>query len=386
MHEHADVIIVGAGPAGSTAAAILARQGLKVLLIDREQFPRAKACGDVVPMGCFIELGKIGLRRLPSARFGIHHILLQDSASTKQTFELAEQQGLSTCVMSRVDFDQALYDHALACGAKARTLNVKGPICVGGRVTGVRGTVGSRELHYHSDIVIGADGATSTIARGLGGHVKRDDQWAMAIRGYVKSDVELDETIELAFLDHVQPGYGWFFPADRQRANVGIGMRADFYKRQHRSLSQLLSDYLARPDIAARIGNHQVEDVKAWPVPMFSFDRQRVFEGALLAGDAGGFVHPVTAAGIYPAIITGKCAAETTLQALARGDISRTGLAHYDTLWQEALADEFRPAVTANKLATLFPHLISAALLLSRNAADAPAGTKSTLPFTGGKF
>jgi menaquinone-9 beta-reductase len=76
MHEQLDVIVAGAGPAGSTAAAVLARHGLSVLLVDRERFPRDKACGDVVPMGCFLELHKIGLDTANLERFPIHHIML----------------------------------------------------------------------------------------------------------------------------------------------------------------------------------------------------------------------------------------------------------------------------------------------------------------------
>jgi flavin-dependent dehydrogenase len=193
----------------------------------------------------------------------------------------------------------------------------------------------------------------------------------------------LERTIELAFLDHIQLGYAWFFPVAARRANVGIGMRLDFYKRQPHSLDTLLAQYLALPKLAQRVGGNRIEDLQSWPLPLFSFEKQRVFNGALLAGDAGGFVHPITAAGIYPAIVTGKCAAEAALYALERGNVSQTCLSRYDTLWQEALAADFRPAVTAAKLSTLFPHLVSAALRLS---AATPERTETALPFASGKF
>lgn len=386
MSRDADVIVAGAGPAGSTAAALLAQQGLRVLLLDREQFPRPKPCGDVVPLGCFVELAKIGLHAFDSGYFRIDHIVLQGAERAGRTFRLGQQQGLSTCVVSRATFDQAIFEYALACGAEFRMVNVKGPILAGSQVIGVFGRAEGRDVQYRSSVVIGADGATSAIARGLGSQTRQDDRWAVAIRGYVETETVLDCAIELAFLDHLQPGYAWFFPTAQHRANVGVGMRTDFYQRQRRSLENLLIHYLTLPQNAQRIGRNQVEEIQSWPVPLFRFDKQRVFNGALLAGDAGGFVHPITAAGIYPAIITGKCAAEAAIQALAAGDLSQTGLAHYDVLWQEALAADFKPAVTASKLATVFPHLVPAALLLSKSKGEAQDGAETSLPFATGKF
>ena len=387
MRYRWDVIVVGAGPAGSTAAAILARHGLRVMLIDREEFPRDKACGDVVPLGCFLELDKIGFPTAGLERFQVRHIVLEGSERARRTFDLAERQdphgSIGTCVVSRTVFDQALSQHALTCGADYTILNARGPIVDSGRVIGVTGTDGNQSVQFYSSIVIAADGATSVIARALDGGQKRDAQWAVALRGYVDTDVDLDQTIELAFLDHIQLGYAWFFPMATRRANVGLGMRSDFYKRQNRTLNQLLSDYLALPEIAGRIGRNPVEHLQSWPIPFFTFEKQRVFDGALLAGDAGGFVHPITAAGIHPAIMTGKCAAEAAIHALQIGDVSRTGLSRYTQLWRDALTDDFQPAVTAATLATLFPHLVSAALL---STPEPRPGTKTSWLDSLGKF
>jgi geranylgeranyl reductase family protein len=386
MSERTEVIVAGAGPAGSTAAAVLARQGVRVLLLDREQFPRDKACGDVVSAGCFRELRAIGFPPLACDHFPINRIVLEGSQAARREFRLAQHGDLSTCVVSRWLFDQALFDYALACGAQFRQCNVKGLLRKGAQICGVTGTVGNKAHSYESAVVIGADGATSAIARGLGSRSKRDSEWAVACRGYINTDVTLDGTIELAFLDHLQPGYAWFFPIAPHRANVGVGMRTDFYKRQDRSLETLLLEYLARPNIASRLGSNRLEATKSWSLPLFTFEQQRVFAGALLAGDAGGFVHPITAAGIYPAIITGKCAAEATLRALQASDLSQTGLAHYDRLWQATLAAEFKPAVTASKVATLFPHIIAAALLVSPGTNTAQPDDPPAFPFATGKF
>ena len=381
-----DVIVVGAGPAGSTAAAMLARRGVRVLLVDREPFPRPKACGDVVPLGCFVALREIGLTDIHFPHFRISQVALQGEEGAERRFVLAPSPGLGTCVVPRSIFDEALFHHALACGAEYRRLNVRGPILHGSQVVGVTGTGADQAVAQYGHVVIAADGATSAMARALCRDQRRDHEWAVALRAYVNTDALLDDAIELAFLDAIQPGYAWFFPVANHRANVGVGMRSDFYRRQPHTLAALLTGYLSRPELAARIGRNAVEQPKAWPVPLFHFDKPRVFPGALLAGDAGGFVHPITAAGIYPAIITGLCAARATLDALAAGDLSQVGLAAYDAHWRQALADEFRPAVTASRLSTVFPHLVAAALLHEQPAGATNPPLKFDAPFAGGKF
>ena len=138
MNGSADVIVTGAGPAGSMAAAVLARAGVNVLLVDREPFPRAKACGDVVPAGCFLELRKIGISSRAFDSFPVSQVLLQGPAHTERRFGLEAQQGLSTGVLSRSIFDHTLVQYAQACGAHFAVLNVRGPILDGTRDRGHR--------------------------------------------------------------------------------------------------------------------------------------------------------------------------------------------------------------------------------------------------------
>src|SRR5690606_29445808 len=118
------------------------------------------------------------------------------------------EDGLTaTCVVARATFDEALFRHALACGANFRVANIKGPLVENGRVVGVTETSHGVEVNTYGHIVIGADGATSAIARGLDRRRRTAKDWAVALRGYVDTEVDLDGTIELAFLDEVQPGY-----------------------------------------------------------------------------------------------------------------------------------------------------------------------------------
>src|SRR5262249_7370982 len=141
-----------------------------------------------------------------------------------------------------------------------------------------------------------------------------------------------------------QPGYAWFFPVGKRRANIGVGLRADVYKKQSLSLEDMISIYLKTPEIRERVGQREPTDMKSWQIPLCLSDQKRVFNGALLTGDAGGFVNPLTGAGIRPAVVTGKAAAEATIRAIRGNDVSENGLAAYDQLWRKDLEDDMKRA------------------------------------------
>src|SRR5260221_7473908 len=184
----------------------------------------------------------------------------------------------------------------------------------------------------------------------LAGVQRSDRHYAVALRGYLHNDVDLDPTIEFVFSANILPGYAWFFPMGKRIANVGIGMGADHYKRQNRSLPEALQVYLDTPQVRALSGKNKVEDLKSWPVPLFSFEQKRIFNGALLIGDAGGFVSPLTGAGIYPALVTGTSAAKVATEAIRVGDVSEKGLAAFEGLWRKDLLDEMRGATLLHKI------------------------------------
>jgi geranylgeranyl reductase family protein len=364
----ADVIVVGAGPGGSTAAALLAKSGLRTLMLDRETFPRDKACGDAVSLSCFRVLRDLGL---PQSSFeGIYRVdtlLVKGPLGVTLEFPLSSEPDAAHAIISREDFDYALYKHALDCGAQFKIFNVSGPIVEDGKVVGVRGKADKQTVELRAKIVIGADGATSAIARALGSRQPREDRWAVALRGYVQTERELDDTMEFVFLDKIQPGYAWIFPMDKHTANIGVGMRSDHYKRQSKSLNDALDYYCSTPSVHTLIGDHKVTDIKTWSLPIFTPDLQRVFDGAMLIGDAGGFINPITGAGIYPAIVTGSFAAQTAIRAIAAGDVSARGLAEYDALWKAKLGGDLRRATTLHNVLAPAPSLLDVMLFIGKN-------------------
>lgn len=366
-----DAIVVGAGPGGSVAAAVLAKQGIKTLLLDRDQFPREKACGDAVQAEGFALLREIGLTDpLPDTFFKITHSALVSPSGKRAEFELHSVQGEPCRVVTRYEFDELLYQYALRCGAEAQRAHVQTPIIEDGKVTGVRIKVGKREETYSARLVIGADGATSIIARGLGVRPRAEQDRCVSLRAYVDTEATLDPTIEIAFLHALRPGYAWFFPLSEHRANVGVGLRADAYRKTNRPLRDYLDRYLDTPYIRAMIGEHAIYDMRSWQLPLLSARQQRVFNGALLVGDAGGFVDPLLGAGIAPAMFTGKFAAEIGAAALSEGDVSAKRLSVYDRWCDREFGTTSRIRTVMQRLVNRLPGAVDTMIRLAHLAPE----------------
>lgn len=354
MHE---VIVVGAGPAGSVAATVLAQAGRDVLLLDRTRFPRDKACGDMIPWGAVQLMFDLGMGEAVRAAdfYPIKAARIVSPSGVVFETSLADHGGPDTCIVPREVFDTLLWEHAGKNGAHFEIVQVEEPILQDGRVVGVRGRTpesryaggesarGGALREIRAQLVIAADGATSVIARALRGTRSPDLHRAVALRAYV-DDLDLtDHMSESYFTRDLIPGYGWVFPAGERCANVGVGLRLDLFRRKGRTLKEMLDDFLHLPMIAARRGrDSRVEKVLVWQLNFGSDVFPRAYDGALLIGDAGGFTDPLTGGGIYGAMVTGKLAGEVALQALAEGDPRRQALAPFEAGWRQQLWPSFR--------------------------------------------
>jgi geranylgeranyl reductase family protein len=369
MSKDADVIVVGAGPGGSVAAAAAVKQGLKVLLLDRAEFPRDKVCGDAVAAQCLELLATLGAGPFDDPDYySVDGFTIRGTRGISLHFSLAKKSvhASKSVIVPRTIFDNALFEFACKTGATFQKASASGLIIEDGQVVGVRAKVGKQEAAFRAPVVIGADGATSVVARDLNSRQPREDRWAVALRAYIDTDAALGHDIDFVFLDKIQPGYAWIFPIAERRANVGVGMRSDFFKKQGYSLTDALDYYLSLPYMRQMVGEHKPEAVKTWSLPLFSHELKRTFNGAMLIGDAGGFVTPLAGAGIHTAVETGLYAGQTAAEAIRANDVTEQGLAAYDKRWRATIGKDMRRSLVVHDILAFFPALIDGLLLASR--------------------
>lgn len=370
-----EVIVVGAGPAGATTAMALAQQGRDVLLLDRQQFPRDKTCGDAVPAGAIELLYDLGMRqKIESAGFyPVRKLLISALNGSVLEAEFRESPlGAESYVIPRLQFDVTLQQHAVASGAEFVRAQVKEPIIENGQVVGVLARRNGKTEELRSRVVVGADGATSVITRALRPEENRhvDKHRAVALRAYVEDLEELPHEIEFYLYKGIVPGYAWIFPIGEGKANVGLGMRLDIFRRQKRDLHEMLQIFLEMPAIKKRLKHGgQLRDVATWSLNFGSQKNlKHVYNGAMLVGDAAGFINPLTGGGIHNAIISGKFAAETIETALRQGNISAAALKIYEQRCHEEMWAGMRRSFFFQRLMGQFPFIVD--ILVSRMNAN----------------
>ena len=308
MAEPVDVVVVGAGPAG-TAAAITARaRGLNVVCIDKAHFPRDKTCGDGLTAGALRLLEQLGVSAadLEATEPAFVRETVLVSPSGRRARLPMPTDGAHAAVVCR----RAL-DAALVAVARRRGVDIR----EGCAVDALKQDHGAVQLTLadgsvlDASFVIAADGHWSAVRRAVEPDAPHDlGEWH-AVRQYFEG-VD-DDRLWVIFERDLLPGYAWVFPLPGGRANVGYGvLRSD--GRSGRELKDLWPDLLARPVMRDVLGPRAraCDSVRAWPIPA-RYDLNRLACGRVLfAGDAAGVVDPMTGEGIAQAIETGMLAAE----------------------------------------------------------------------------
>lgn len=339
-----EVIVVGAGPAGATTAMALAQKGRDVLLIDRKNFPRDKVCGDGIPAHGIELLYSLGMQqKIAQANFyPVYKLLISSTKGGTFEADFHKPNGVDSYVVPRMQFDALLQQHALDSGAEFMPAQVVEPMLENGQVVGVYVKRAGKVEQIRSHLVVGADGVTSVIMRALRpkNNKLQDRHRAIAIRAYIEDLQELPHQIEFYLYKAILPGYAWIFPIGEGRANIGLGVALDKFHQKKRKLEEMLHAFLQLPPIQSRLKrNGQLHDIMSWQLTFGSQKNVPVFfNGALLVGDAAGFINPLTGGGILNAILSGHLASETIDDALRKGDVTVSGLKEYgkrchDTFW-----------------------------------------------------
>lgn len=327
--QEVDVLVVGAGPAGSAAATILARAGVEVLLCDRHEFPRDKPCGDL-----------IGARALGFARdLGIDEETLQPYPRLAgalllgggQTVDLTPRSGAGRYLLRNSDariiprrvFDTAMVQTATRAGARLQGMTVRevGPWQSGTGGRFVTGKVSGEAARVFAKRVVIAGGYGCQVAADVLPSRSRsasDPPKGIAMRGYVAGIRGLECRIAFCLDDWMLPGYGWIFPLPDGGANAGVGTLTS--SPGDESLRDLYDRFISDPasPVAPYLGDATPAGTpRSWPLDLGPRRRQLAAPGLVVAGEAAGLVGPLTGAGIAFALESGSKAGRAIVSSLS---------------------------------------------------------------------
>jgi geranylgeranyl reductase family protein len=330
----ADVIVVGAGPAGSATAYHLAQRGLDVLVLEKSAFPRDKVCGDGLTPRAVKQLIEMGIDTSPGNGWA-HHVGLRIIAGGHRLEmrwpDLATfpDYGLTR---TRRDFDEILARQAEKAGARIlERTSVHGPVRdersfrvvgVTARTTDVDGTAHD-DVVYRAPLVVAADGNSSRLSVAAGRERRDNRPVGVAVRTYYRSprsnDEWLESHLEVGDQGALLPGYGWVFGLGDGTVNVGLGIldpSAAVAKVDYRAL---LERWVAGADPSYGFSEEtRTEPIRGAALPMAFNRKPHYADGLLLVGDSAGMVNPFNGEGIAYAMESGQLAADVIAQALRR--------------------------------------------------------------------
>ena len=320
-----DIIVVGAGPAGSTAARYAAVGGAKVLMLEKDRdvgYP--VRCGEAV------------------SHEGVAQFIKPDPkwiASSVSKFRLIAPNGSS--VVPKLDgggyvLERRIFDYELAKLAANEGVEVITKAYVydllreDGKIVGVQTLIKDKKVDIRSKIVIAADGVESRVGKWAGidttCHIRDMESCAQM----TLSGIEVDpDVLDFYFGDEVSPGgYLWVFPKGKDTANVGLGLSVEEAKKK--SAIKFLHEFVNRKFPKAAMLTHI-----AGGVPCAKTNPEIVKENVILVGDAAHQVNPVSGGGIISGMIGGMIGGQVAAEAIARGEVSH--LRDYDKRWHKRL-------------------------------------------------
>lgn len=338
-HDDADVIVVGAGPAGSATAYYLARTGLDVLLLEKSTFPRDKVCGDGLTPRAVAELIRMGVPT-PESEGWIRNWGLRTYGAGHRIEipwpELAEMPSYGLA-KARMNLDETLARHAVTGGARlVEGAAVTGPVRHerSGRIQGVtvravdaKGRRTGEERTNRARVVVDAGGVSARLATTMGIEKNDNRPMGVAIRTYFKTPRHDDPMMEshLELWDgepgksNLQPGYGWIFALGDGTANVGLGSLSSTAKPTKLDYKGLFAQWMRNaPPEWEFTPENQIGPLRSAALPMAFNRKPHYSQGLLLVGDSGGMVSPFNGEGIAYALQSGRIAADVISQALVR--------------------------------------------------------------------
>ncbi len=321
-----DVLIVGAGPGGCSAAHHLAPSGLKVLVVDKARFPREKICGDGITPRCVHNLYRMGLREQFEGRWqriaGIRYYSTHGGRAEAH-YPMGSSYPDHGYVVPRRELDRILTDHVRELDVELlEECEVKkvlrGP---GETVEGVTASLAGREVQISARYYIGADGPYPVLGKALGLTEHDPDHLGISIRAYMRGVKDLDDHIEIYPEDAVLPACGWIFPSGDGTANVGVGAMLYRMESGKMNLNRVFQAFLKETRYAsAKLAGAELLDRPRGGVMRVGLPPGKQLRGnVVLVGDAAGMTNPFSGEGITYALESGRWAAGAVRSAAQGG-------------------------------------------------------------------
>jgi flavin-dependent dehydrogenase len=346
-----DVLVIGGGPGGSTVGALLAAAGHRVLLVERERFPRFHVGESLLPQSAPI-LRRLGVwDRVDAAGFqrkwGAHFLFEPERGGSRFQFSNGlDPDNVMSFQVRRAEFDHLLLANAVEKGVALREAEVTAVTFDGDRATGVRlRGPGGGEEHVAAKVVVDATGRDTLLGKQLGLRERDPALRQVALFSHFRGGrMGLGRDGGDILVVGSPVGWFWLIPLDADTVSVGIVAPGSvMQERRGRSLDEFYGELVARsPEVSGRLaGAERVEDVH--PIADFSYRLGRFGgDGWAAVGDAAAFLDPVFSSGVHIALATGARAADAIAHALSRrGRLDAADLAGYER-WARRGLDHFR--------------------------------------------
>ena len=339
-HTKYDTIVIGGGPAGSTAATLIAKSGKSVLLVDREQFPRFRLGESLMP-ATYWTFERLGvLDKMRSSPFVQKHSVqfFPKPGKAAQPFYFAEfdpHESSQTWQVDRADFDRMLIDHAAECGVEVRQgVDVRDVLFEGDRAGAVQLELedGDR-VRVDGRVIVDCSGQTALIARKL--KLKQVDPVLKHASLYTRyrnawRDSGRDEGATLILHTASDRSWFWYIPLPDNQVSVGVVGPVDYLLKRGEPIEKVYQDEVEIcPEVTRRIkGAEQTFPIRA--IRDFSYiSKQIAGDGWILAGDAFGFLDPMYSTGVFLALKSAEFAADAVIDAFEKDDFSAPILGQY---------------------------------------------------------
>lgn len=369
MTEIYDIAIIGAGPAGCTCALALQNSGLRVVLIEKETFPRDKICGDAIPGPAFKAMHKI------NPKWGQAMQAFKEKADVR-TSKMFAPSGKAVTLdwvtysynSKRLNFDcflaQLVRNETNTTIVEQKrlqkiTIEEEGVYCQFADNSSLKAA-----------LIIGCDGANSIVTRQLASFDLRDNHSCAAVRAYFTGVEGLKMGVnEFHFFKELLPGYFWIFPLENGWANAGFGiLQGDKTKKplNLRDTLNLITQKL--PNIAPRFQNAQLMDnIKGFALPLGTQKRSISGNRFMLCGDAAALIDPLQGHGIDKAMWSGLYAAQQAIQCFKSDNFTIDFMRNYDKTVYKKVGMELMRSTFLMKFLNRFPSFINLLVSLGQN-------------------